>query len=131
MPQKNMDKMTTPSGKVNEWIHTWLTLDLGGNMDETNLSFFGWYFHQVVVSMWFLVVDDVQGSGLVGRVKKIDGAHGGSVVGKEIHSDEQDHPNGQLRADVLMEELLLHKMMQGIPHLNPVLMALDLMSRVR
>jgi hypothetical protein len=44
------------------------------------------------------------------------------VVGKEIHSDEQDHPNGQLRADVLMEELLLHKMMLRIPHLIPALM---------
>jgi hypothetical protein len=76
MPRKNKDKMATLSGKGNEWNHTWLTLDLGGNMDETNLSFFGWYFHQVVVSMWFLVVDDVQGLELVGRVKKINGAHG-------------------------------------------------------
>ena len=97
-------------------------------MDETNLSFFGLYFHRVVVLRWFHVVDGVQGSGWEGKVKMINGVHGLSVVGKEIHSDEQDHPNGQLRADVLMEELLLHKMTQEIPHLIPVLMALGLMS---
>jgi hypothetical protein len=113
----------------NEEIHTWrLKLDLGGNMDETNPSFLGLYFHRVVVSRWFPVVDDVQGLGLEGKVKMINGVHGYSVVGKEIHSDEQGHPNGQLRADVLMEELLLHKMTQGIPHLIPVLRALGLMS---
>lgn len=97
-------------------------------MDETNPSFLGLYFHRVVVSRWFPVVDDVQGLGLEGKVKMINGVHGYSVVGKEIHSDEQGHPNGQLRADVLMEELLLHKMTQGIPHLIPVLRALGLMS---
>lgn len=100
-------------------------------MDETNPSFLGLYFHRVVVSRWFPVVDDVQGLGLEGKVKMINGVHGYSVVGKEIHSDEQGHPSGQLRADVLMEELLLHKMTQGIPHLIPVLRDLGLMSRVR
>ena len=123
-----MDRMATLRVKGNEWIHTWLKLDLGGNMDETNPSFSGLYFHPVVVSRWFHVVDDVQGWGLEGKVMMVNDVHGYSVVGKEIHSGEQDHPNGQLKADVLMEELLLHKMTQGIPHLIPVLMALGLMS---
>ena len=97
-------------------------------MDETNLSFFGLYFHRVVVLRWFHVVDGVKISVFDVKLKIINGVHGLSGVGKEIHSDEQDHPNGQLRADVLMEELLLHKMTQEIPHLIPVLMALGLMS---
>ena len=76
MPQKNRDKMAILFEKRDELIHIWLKLDLGGNMDETNPSFFGWYFHQVVVSRWFLVVDDVQGSELEERVRKINGVHG-------------------------------------------------------
>ena len=76
MPQKNRDKMAILFEKRDELIHIWLKLDLGGNMDETNPSFLGLYFHPVVVSRWFHVVDDVQGWESEGRVKMVTDVHG-------------------------------------------------------